>query len=201
MVARNVAYHFRQQQRGFVSWWHVLQKECREYAGPADLVALLLDPFSESGGTSAKHLGDRTMLVRQSGDWPTHERAETGRPESDADGKSTPGQMPVVAMANQASHVGLSIRHRQVDRGVRQNRRGVGLPCRQVPRDSPQVLDQIRQTRRRWLAPMVEMPRRHARQQDRRFTHLLPHTCRLGAQQQEIFVAFLQEAALQRKND
>jgi hypothetical protein len=45
------------------------------------------------------------------------------------------------------------------------------------------------------------MPRRHARQQDRRFTHLLPHTCRLGAQQRQIFVAFLQEAALQRKND
>jgi hypothetical protein len=35
------------------------------------------------------------------------------------------------------------------------------------------------------VAPMVEMPRRHARQQDRRFTHLLPHTCRLGARQQE----------------
>ncbi|HEY6687872.1 MAG TPA: hypothetical protein VI094_16850 [Propionibacteriaceae bacterium] len=34
-------------------------------------------------------------------------------------------------MANQASHVGLGIRHRQVDRGVRQNRRGVGLPCRE----------------------------------------------------------------------
>jgi hypothetical protein len=24
VVARNVAYHFRQQQRGFVSCWHVL---------------------------------------------------------------------------------------------------------------------------------------------------------------------------------
>jgi hypothetical protein len=47
---------------------------------------------------------------------------------------------------------------------------------------------------------MVEMPRRHARQQDRRFTHLLPHICRLGAPEQEIFVAFLQEAALQRKS-
>jgi hypothetical protein len=34
------------------------------------------------------------------------------------------------------------------------------------------------------VAPILEMPRRDARQQDRRFTYLLPHTCRLGAQQQ-----------------
>jgi hypothetical protein len=44
VVARNVAYHFRQQQRGFVSCWHVLQKEGSEHVGPADLVTLFLDP-------------------------------------------------------------------------------------------------------------------------------------------------------------
>ena len=59
MVARNVAYHFRQQQRGFVSWWHVLQKECREYVGPADLVTLLLEAKDPETG---QMMNDRDIV-------------------------------------------------------------------------------------------------------------------------------------------